>query len=59
MIEKVLKWFGLENKIDTSSNGIDQLKLVGLLFSCFVGFIFLLFIPWVIGILKIAFLIFK
>jgi hypothetical protein len=59
MVEKVLKLVGLENKIDTSPDGIDQLKLVGLLFSCFVGFIVLFVFPWIYGILKLGLLIFK
>jgi len=59
MIGKVLKFIGWENKIDLSLSGIDDLKIVAILFGVFIGIVVGLVFPWLYGILQIGLLIFK
>lgn len=58
MMGKALKLFGWQNKIDISPSGLDDLKIVGILLSCFVAFVFLFVIPWCYGMLKLILMIF-
>jgi len=59
MIGKVLKKVGWQNKIDLSSDGLDDLKIVGFLIGgCLIGF-FGFVVPWLYGIIKIMLLIIK
>jgi|GEM_PF-4403623 len=59
MVGKVLKYFGWQHKIDLSPSGLDDLKVIGLLLSLFLGVIFGIVIPWMYGVVRIALLIFK
>ena len=59
MIGKVLKYFGWQHKIDLSPEGIDDLKVMGLIISLFLGFMFGIVIPWMYGVVRIALIIFK
>lgn len=58
MLEKTLKFFGMENKVDLSPEGIDQLKVLATLIGIMAGLFFGLIIPWGYGCIQIGILIF-
>jgi len=59
MMGKVLKFFGMQNTIDLSPAGLDDLKVILLLLGIALGMFVGLFIPWMYGLLQIGLLIFK
>jgi len=59
MVIRVLKFFSLQNKIDLSQSGIDDLKLIIKLILIVTSLIIVFAVPWLYGISKIINLIFK
>jgi len=59
MVEKVLKLFGWQNRIDLSPAGLDDLKVIGFLISIFIGIFVGIIVPWIYGVIQIGLLIIK
>jgi len=59
MVGRVLKFFGMENSIDLSPAGLDDLKVMLLLLGIMLGMFVGLVIPWLYGLLQIGLLIFN